>query len=78
MFVDVPFEVSAARMAARDGSPPDPAHPELRRYVEAQQRYFAERAPWSRAGLVVDNRDLAAPVLVAGVHPRDRGRRPQE
>jgi uridine kinase len=66
VFVDVPFEVSAARMAVRDGSPPDPAHPELRRYVEAQQTYFAERAPWGRADLVVDNTDLAKPVLVTG------------
>lgn len=66
VFVDVPFEVSAARMAVRDGSPPDPAHPELRRYVEAQQTYFAERAPRGRADLVVDNTDLANPVLVTG------------
>ena len=66
VFVDVPFEVTAARMAVRDGSPADPAHPDLRRYVEAQQTYFAERAPWSRADLVVDNTDLANPVLVTG------------
>lgn len=64
VFVDVPFEVSAARMAVRDGSPSDPAHPELRRYVEGQRLYFAERSPWSRADLVVDNTDLAEPVLV--------------
>ena len=66
VFVDVPFEVSAARMAVRDGSPPDPAHPELRRYVEGQRLYFAERSPWSRADLVVDNTDLAEPALVDG------------
>lgn len=66
VFIDVPFEVSAARMAVRDGSPADPAHPMLRRYVEAQRTYFRERAPWSRADLVVDNTDLAAPVLVTG------------
>ena len=66
VFVDVPFEVTAARMAVRDGAPADPAHPDLRRYVEAQQTYFAERAPWSRADLVVDNTDLANPVLVTG------------
>ena len=64
IFVEVPFEVSAARMAVRDGSPADPTHPELRRYVEAQRRYFAERSPWERADLVVDNSDLERPFLV--------------
>lgn len=66
VFVDVPFEVTAARMAVRDGAPADPGHPAMRRYVEAQRTYFAERAPWSRADLVVDNTDLANPVLVTG------------
>ena len=37
VYVDVPFEVSAARMAVRDGSPADPTHPDLRRFVEAGQ-----------------------------------------
>lgn len=64
VFVDVPFEVSAARMAVRDGSPPDPAHPDLRRYVEAQRTYFAECSPRERADLVVDNTELDAPYLV--------------
>ena len=64
IFVEVPFEVSAARMAVRDGSPADPAHPALRRYVEAQRTYFAQRSPWERADLVVDNSDLARPRLV--------------
>jgi uridine kinase len=66
VFVDVPFEVTAARMAVRDGSPSDPAHPDMRRYVEAQQTYFAQRAPWSRADVVVDNTDLGNPALVTG------------
>jgi uridine kinase len=64
VLVDVPFEVSAARMAVRDGSPADPAHPDLRRYVEAQRTYFAERSPRERADLVVDNTELEAPYLV--------------
>jgi uridine kinase len=64
VFVDVPFEVSAARMAVRDGSPPDPAHPDLRRYVQAQRTYLAERSPRDRADLVVDNTELDAPYLV--------------
>lgn len=76
VFVDVPFEVSVARMAVRDGSPPDPSHLELRRYVEGQRLYFAERSPWSRADVVVDNTDLAQPLLVpAGQLARANSRR---
>src|SRR5262249_546557 len=32
VFLDVPFEVSVARMAVRDGSHPDPADPSMARY----------------------------------------------
>lgn len=52
----VPFEVSVRRMADRDGSHPDPAHPSNRRYVRGQQLYFAACRPWERADLVVQNR----------------------
>ena len=38
----------------------------MRRYVGAQRTYFAQRAPWYRADLVVDNTDLAAPFVVTG------------
>ena len=64
IFLRVPFAVSVARMAARDGTDPDPEHPSVRRYVEGQRRYFAACAPEERADLVVDNSDLAAPVLI--------------
>ncbi|SDP58127.1 uridine kinase [Pedococcus dokdonensis] len=64
IWLDVPFEETAARMAVRDGSPPDPGHPSMRRYVEAQRTYFAERTPWERADVVVDNTDFAAPFVV--------------
>jgi hypothetical protein len=40
VFLDVPFDVTAARMAARDGSTPDPHHPSVRRCVDAQRTYF--------------------------------------
>ncbi len=63
VYLDVPFEVTAARMAVRDGSPADHTHPDLQRYVLAQRRYFAECSPWLRADLVVDNSDAAAPRL---------------
>lgn len=64
VFLQVPFDVSVARMAARDGTPDDPGHPSLSRYVQGQRRYFAACAPWTRAALVVDNTDLDAPSLV--------------
>jgi uridine kinase len=63
VLLDVPFEVAAARMAVRDGSHPDPDHPSMARYVQAQRRYFAERAPWERADLVIDNADVERPVV---------------
>jgi uridine kinase len=57
VFLDVPFEVSVGRMAARDGSHPDPDHPSQRRYVAGQRLYFEECSPWTRATWVVDNTD---------------------
>lgn len=63
VFLDVPFEVTAARMAERDGTPADPEHPSMARYVQAQRRYFAEREPWLRADVVVDNTDPGRPSL---------------
>ncbi|MFC8504270.1 AAA family ATPase [Pedococcus sp. NPDC057267] len=68
VWLQVPFEETARRMAARDGSPPDPTHPALRRYVEGQRTYFAERTPWARADVVVDNSDWAHPFVVDPVH----------
>ena len=64
VFLDVPFDVTVQRMAVRDGSPPDPGHPSLRRYVEAQQLYLSTCRPRQRASVVVDNAVLDAPRLV--------------
>lgn len=64
VFLDVPFEVSVPRMAERDGTSADPAHPDQARYVEGQRIYFATCDPRSRADVVVDNTDLAAPRLL--------------
>ena len=64
VFLDVSFDVTAQRMAVRDGSPPDPGHPNLRRYVEAQQLYLSTCGPQRRASVVVDNAVLNAPRLV--------------
>ncbi|MFS8099735.1 uridine kinase [Lentzea alba] len=55
VFLDVPFEVSVARMGRRDGSPTDPGDPRNRRYVEGQRLYFAKCDPAARATLVIDN-----------------------
>jgi len=65
VFLDVPFDVTAARMAARDGSNPDPHHPSMRRYVDAQRTYFKSCTPAKRADLVVDNSDWDHPALRA-------------
>lgn len=64
VFLDVPFEVTAKRMATRDGSIPDPQHASLRRYVEAQRLYFGECHPQDRASAVIDNAVFDAPRLV--------------
>lgn len=64
VFLDVPFAVTARRMATRDGSPPDPTHPSLHRYVAGQRIYYRERDPRRRASLVVDNADLDHPRLI--------------
>lgn len=66
VFLQAPFAVSVARMAARDGSHPEPTHPSLARYVEGQQLYFEACRPWNRADLVVDATDLDAPTLIKG------------
>jgi uridine kinase len=63
VLVTAPFEVTFARMAVRDGCPPDPAHPDNQRYVGGQRLYFAEADPEARADVVVDNADPARPHL---------------
>jgi uridine kinase len=64
IFLDVPFEVSAARMAARDGSDPDPSAPSLQRYVRAQRHYLATCRPDQNATVIIDNTDLDRPLLL--------------
>lgn len=65
IFLDVPFAVSAARMAARDGTPADPADPALARYVGGQLRYLAACRPQQRATVVIDHSDVDAPRRIA-------------
>ncbi|RZU50853.1 uridine kinase [Krasilnikovia cinnamomea] len=64
VFLDVPFSVTARRMALRDGSDPDPEHPTMHRYVEGQRIYFRACSPQQRAAILIDNRDIDAPRVV--------------
>jgi uridine kinase len=64
IFLSVGFEVSVQRMALRDGGSPDVENERNQRYVGGQRLYLAACTPASRATLVVDNNDVANPVLV--------------
>ncbi len=66
VFLDVPFEVTAKRMAIRDRTHPDPNHPSMQRYVEGQRIYFRSCSPHQRATLLIDNRDFEAPRIIRG------------
>lgn len=66
VFLDVPFAETARRMALRDGTSSDPNHPSMRRYVDAQRRYFRECKPHQRATVLIDNGTLGRPVLRRG------------
>lgn len=61
VFLHVPFTVTAARMAVRNGSNPDPEHPTMRRYIGGQRLYFDAARPWERATIVVENSDFTSP-----------------
>jgi uridine kinase len=65
VFLHVPFEVSIPRGAVRGYGDPDPAAESNRRYIEGQRRYLAECDPRSRATVVIDNTDLARPVITS-------------
>ena len=64
VWLDVPFEVSIPRGAQRGSGSPDLHAPENRRYVEGQKLYLQHADPRRHATLVIDNRELDAPVLV--------------
>lgn len=66
MFLDVEFEVAIPRGAQRGMSfgLADPAAPENRRYIEGQRIYMRECTPKEHATIVIDNNDLARPVML--------------
>ena len=61
VWLDVPYEVTYARMALRDGCDPDPDAPSNARYRQGQQIYLDEADPRDAASVIVDNADLAHP-----------------
>jgi uridine kinase len=65
IYLDVPFEITVCRAAGRDGWPADVEAVENRRYVEGQRLYLRECNPQAVASVVVDNSDLARPVIAA-------------
>jgi uridine kinase len=68
IFVHVPFEISLMRALARDssafGGVETVRERYARRYIPAQQSYFASCHPRERADLVVENTDPAMPALI--------------
>jgi uridine kinase len=62
IFLDVPREVAAARLATREGTDPDPDAPSNARYTQGQRLYVAEVRPRTRAVAIVDNTDVERPV----------------
>ncbi|MFC0644743.1 uridine kinase [Cellulomonas phragmiteti] len=64
VWLDVPAEVTFARMAERDGCPPDPLDPANARCREGQLLYLAACSPTERADLVIDHADPARPRLL--------------
>jgi uridine kinase len=64
VFLDVEFTETARRLARRDGTPPDPDHPGVHRYVEGQREYFRQCHPHQRATILIDNNDLHHPKVL--------------
>jgi len=64
VFLDVPLAESARRMAIRDGTNPDPGHPGIRRYLDAQRIYYAACDPRRRADVHIDNQNLRVPRII--------------
>lgn len=69
VWLDAPPEITVSRLAARDGSPDDPEHPDQQRYIQAQRFYREGWDPASQADLVVDARDLSVPVIQRAEDP---------
>jgi len=64
LFLDVPPDIAAQRMADRDALNGSHSAESLPRYIGAQQIYFRQVRPWERASLVVDNTDFNEPRVI--------------
>lgn len=64
IFLDVPFDVTLARMVERDGVTGRADDPQTRRWVGGQEIYLERCTPAPRADVVVDNSDLDAPAVI--------------
>lgn len=62
VWLDVPFEESYKRLAARNGISPDPEDPKNARYYRGQLLYMTQCDPARRADLVVENASPHAPI----------------
>jgi uridine kinase len=65
VYLEVAFDVSVARCAARDGTSPDPEAAANRRYVEGQKLYLRACDPRAQATMTIDYNDLSRPRIVA-------------
>ena len=61
IWLDVPIDVAAQRLALRDGSDPNPSAASNARYRNGQELYLEEAQPRTEASVIVDNTDLAHP-----------------
>jgi uridine kinase len=64
VYLQVDMTTRLRRMVVRDGAPADPVDPYNRRYEGAWELYTAACDPAGRAGVVVDNTDLATPRVI--------------
>jgi uridine kinase len=64
ILLEVGFDISIPRGAARDGTSPDLQAPENRRYVEGQQLYFSTCEPSRHATVAINNEVLESPYIV--------------
>jgi len=65
IYLEVPFEISIPRGAARGSGPADSLAEGNRRYVEGQRIYIKECDPRARASIVIDNTDLEVPKVLS-------------
>jgi uridine kinase len=63
IWLDVPFEVSVPRGAARGYGDPDPKADSNHRYIEGQRLYLTKCRPQQRATIRIDNTDLNHPTV---------------